>query len=32
MHDRTTEHSDFQTIVNAFTQGLRELPTDYAAV
>jgi hypothetical protein len=31
MHDRTTEHGDFQTIVNAFTQGLRELPTDYAA-
>jgi len=31
MHDRAMEHGDFQNIVNAFTQGLRELPTDYAA-
>ena len=31
MHDRTTEYGDFQTIGNAFTQGLRDLPTDYAA-
>jgi uncharacterized protein YeeX (DUF496 family) len=26
---RSTEHSDFHTVVNTFTQGLRELPTDY---
>src|SRR5581483_11490806 len=31
MHDnyRSTDQGDFQTLVNAFTQGLRELPTDY---
>jgi hypothetical protein len=33
MHEeyRVTEHVDFQTIVNTFTQGLRELPTDYVS-
>ncbi len=31
MHEqyRATESTDFQTIANTFTQGLRELPTDY---
>lgn len=33
MHEeyRAIEHGDFQTIVNTFTQGLRELPTDYVS-
>lgn len=26
---RVTEYADFNTIVNSFTQGLRELPADY---
>jgi hypothetical protein len=25
MHSRATKHDDFQTIVNSFTQGLRDL-------
>ncbi len=28
---QVTEHGNFQTVVNTFTQGLRDLPTDYAA-
>src|SRR5258708_11034070 len=28
---RVSEHGDFQTVVNALTQGLRDLPTDYVA-
>ena len=33
MHDayRVTEYGDFNTVANTFTQGLRDLPTDYAA-
>ncbi|MBV9616568.1 MAG: hypothetical protein JO031_14030, partial [Ktedonobacteraceae bacterium] len=26
-----TKHGNFQMVVNAFTQALRELPTDYVA-
>ncbi len=28
---QATEHGNFQTVVNTFTQGLRDLPTDYVA-